>query len=60
MKSKGSHTFTTLHYESLHVVLSKNLEPYITGCGLCWAIEDQKTIYDQFMQKSIQLQRGHI
>lgn len=30
MKSKGSHTFTTLHYESLHVVLNKNMQTYVT------------------------------
>lgn len=34
MKPKGSHTFTTLHYESLQVVLSKNMETYITVCGI--------------------------
>lgn len=43
MKSKGSHTFTTLHYESLHVVLNKNMPTYITVCGTglsgpCWSI----------------------
>ena len=62
IKSKGSHTFPTLHCECLHGVFNDDMKTYNCLCfislsRLCLSVfcdldEDHVKLYDQFMQKS--------
>jgi hypothetical protein len=69
IKSKGSHTFPTLHYDCLHCVFNKDMKTYNCLCVIslsrqfvycCDLDEDQNKFDDQFMQKSRYFQRVHI
>ena len=63
IKSKGSHTFPTLHCECLHGVFNKDMKTYNCLCVIslsrlfhvclfCDLDQGQIKLYDQLMQKS--------